>query len=214
MADLAMVPGEGVLRGTELSVGRDYVLRRLQMRPGGLPRAGAMREMFENMLRLGTGIIEPMAVYATFGIELRAQDEVSLGSTALRIRSRDVASLLESCKRATLVAATIGRRLSSETEALMAEGRMTEAMILDAFGSEAVEELVNMLCVRIGRVAESEGLVPTRRFSPGYGDWGLGAQRGLLQAVGAERIGIGVNEACILVPEKSVTAIVGWRLSP
>jgi hypothetical protein len=94
-------------------------------------------------------------------------------------------------------------------DGLMAEKRMTEAMVMDAFGSEAVEGVVNTLCTRL-RESERES-VPTRRFSPGYGDWDLSAQRAVLEELGAAEIGIGVGDSSILIPEKSVTAIMGWK---
>ena len=63
---------------------------------------------------------------------------------------------------------------------------------------------------RLEKEAAGEGFELTRRFSPGYGDWPLQAQHGALKEMGAARIGISANDRCILAPEKSVTAVVGW----
>jgi len=207
---LDLVPGEGIIRGLKFRVDEDSVMRRLQMRGGRLNDSGKLARILKVTLALGERIIEPAAVYATFGMEPPTGAMVHLESARLSLKSRDVASLLSSCDRATLLAATIGGPITSETERLMSERRMTEAMILDAFGSEAVEALVDILCSRLEREAEGAGIAPTRRFSPGYGDWDLNVQPDLLRAVGADRIGIRANEAFILVPEKSVTAIMGW----
>lgn len=50
----------------------------------------------------------------------------------------------------------------------------------------------------------------TDRFSCGYGDLPVSTQKAFLQVVDAERkIGLHVSESCMLVPEKSVTAIIG-----
>ena len=50
----------------------------------------------------------------------------------------------------------------------------------------------------------------TDRFSCGYGDLPVSTQKTFLQVVDAERkIGLHVSESCMLVPEKSVTAIIG-----
>ena len=53
------------------------------------------------------------------------------------------------------------------------------------------------------------------RFSPGYGDWGLAAQRGLLAALDAQRqLGLTLTSTCLLVPTKSVTAALGLFDTP
>ena len=56
----------------------------------------------------------------------------------------------------------------------------------------------------------SRGLVPTRRYSPGYGDLPLSVQPALLDALDAgRRLGVTLTESLLMVPMKSVTAVVG-----
>ena len=66
--------------------------------------------------------------------------------------------------------------------------------------------------------AETDGLLPqlgageflTPPFSPGYGDWSLAAQDRVLDLLQApKRIGLTLTEGGMLVPEKSITALVG-----
>ena len=47
------------------------------------------------------------------------------------------------------------------------------------------------------------------RFSPGYGDWPLEQQPELIRVTKCESIGITLSESKMLVPRKSVTAIIG-----
>ena len=47
------------------------------------------------------------------------------------------------------------------------------------------------------------------RYSPGYGDWGLSQQKKFFQIIGAEKIGMSLSSAMMLIPRKSVTAIIG-----
>jgi cobalamin-dependent methionine synthase I len=49
----------------------------------------------------------------------------------------------------------------------------------------------------------------TNRISPGYGGWDVGEQRPLFELVGGEPIGVVLNEACFMTPEKSITLLVG-----
>jgi cobalamin-dependent methionine synthase I len=108
------------------------------------------------------------------------------------------------------MAATIGNELSLETERLMKEKKMTEALLMDAFGSEAVEEVVNTLCRLLQEAEAFKDQAMTRRFSPGYGDWRLEAQEAIVKELAVDRIGITLSRHFALVPEKSITAIVGW----
>ena len=59
-----------------------------------------------------------------------------------------------------------------------------------------------------------QGLAPgeylTPPFSPGYGDWDLAAQQTVLDRLQApKRLGLSLTGGGMLVPEKSVTALVG-----
>ena len=50
----------------------------------------------------------------------------------------------------------------------------------------------------------------TERFSPGYGDLDMAVQKDLCLVLDTGRtIGVTLTESCMMVPVKSVTAIVG-----
>ena len=49
-----------------------------------------------------------------------------------------------------------------------------------------------------------------RSFSPGYGDLPLDTQKELVQVLDMHRkIGVSLTDSCLMVPSKSVTAILG-----
>jgi len=208
---MVIVNGTGVIKDFKIVVERDAVLRRLQMNPSGYGSSGKVQELVEKAMEFGYRIMEPVAACKTLEIDRCGDSGVSFRDTAFTVASSDITALLRSCRKATLMAATIGKALTLETGNLMAQKRMTEAMILDAFGSEAVEAVVDFLCGTLRECAAREKMTLTRRFSPGYGDWKLPVQRGILRELDAQRIGIRVNENFILIPEKSITAILGWK---
>ena len=55
----------------------------------------------------------------------------------------------------------------------------------------------------------NKGYAPTRRFSPGCGNWPLEIQPQLGKIIKTEQIGLQVTENFLLFPRKSVTAIIG-----
>ncbi len=126
------------------------------------------------------------------------------------LRGRDVARWLDGCTRATLIVATVGAELPARVDRLQ-RCSLTEAMVLDAVGSAWIEAVVDTVDRDVGRAVERAGFVPTRRRSPGYGDWPLEVQPAVLRTCHAERIGVTCDPAHLLVPVKSVTAIIGWR---
>ncbi len=205
-----MSSSDGVFREIGTAVAAEAVLRRMGMGPSAARGAPALAALVAQGIGEGEALAAPAAVRATFRIRRNAGGVVEFKETPFAIRSARVAELLAPCSCATFIGATVGAALTSAAERLMREKRMTEAMILDAYGSEAVEAVVEAAAASLGREAAKEGFELTRRFSPGYGDWALDAQPGVLAALGAERIGISAGRGCILVPEKSVTAVVGW----
>ena len=50
------------------------------------------------------------------------------------------------------------------------------------------------------------------RYSPGYGDFTLSAQRELLEFIDAPRkVGVSLTDSLLMVPSKSVSAVIGVR---
>lgn len=127
----------------------------------------------------------------------------------LHVRSRDLARVLAGCRHAFLFCATLGadvdallRRYSqtSGADALMAQAAATAA--IEAWCDACAEKLLAEPAVAGERLR--------MRFSPGYGDLPLEAQRPLLQTLdSARRAGIVLTETCLMVPSKSVSAVIG-----
>ena len=76
------------------------------------------------------------------------------------------------------------------------------AAVIEAFCDEENEQL--------RKEAAAEELYLRPRFSPGYGDLSLGCQRDFLNLLKAQKnIGLTVTDSGLMVPVKSVTAIIG-----
>jgi cobalamin-dependent methionine synthase I len=119
--------------------------------------------------------------------------------------------LFQDCVKAYGIAVTIGPFLEQKRGVYISENEPARAVILDAIGSVAAEQLAEMAQTRIREEAEKAGLTTTRRFSPGYGDWPIESQKEFLKWLGAENIGINLNANFQMIPEKSVSAILGVK---
>ena len=126
----------------------------------------------------------------------------------------DLPTLLRDCDRAVVFAVTLGM----EAESLIRRAGLTSptrALILDACASAACEQACNDLQTRLEEQLCAEGIYPTDRFSPGYGDLPLTVQAPLLELLDAQkRCGITLSDTFIMTPRKSVTAIFGLSDKP
>ena len=85
---------------------------------------------------------------------------------------------------------------------------MARAVMLDACGSAWVESGCNAAEEELA--ARFPGRYLTDRFSPGYGDLPLSAQPTFLACLDATRsLGITATDTNLLIPTKSVTAVLG-----
>lgn len=144
------------------------------------------------------------ACYVRLPVQIQG-DTVDLGG--LRAGSASLAKNLSGCGQAVLFAATLG----AEEDLLRRRAGVdspARALVLDAMGSAAIEALCDALCG--GWARENPGLRLRPRFSPGYGDLPLDFQARLLAFLDSGRkAGITLSETLLMVPQKSVSAIVG-----
>ena len=119
----------------------------------------------------------------------------------------DIALHLEGCDKAVLLAVTLGAGIDRMLRVAQVQD-MSRAVVLDVLASVAVEQVCDTFEQQIA--AEFPDLYQTFRFSPGYGDYPLDMQKWLLAELNApKKIGLTANDSYLLVPTKSVTALIG-----
>lgn len=124
----------------------------------------------------------------------------------LRIQSAALARQLCGCDQTVIFAATVGLALD-RLIAKYSRISPAKALMMQAIGAERVEALCNTFCAQITDEQQRK-LRP--RFSPGYGDLPLETQKELFAVLEcAKRIGVSLTDSLLMMPTKSVTAIVG-----
>ncbi len=150
----------------------------------------------------------PRAVWRLFSLAPDGRVE----GTSFKPEGADIRNLLASCSDAILIAATLG----SDVDALLRQWQlrdMAKAAILDAMASSAVENVCDNLCADLQKTLEPRFL--TGRFSPGYGDFPLTQQRELCQLLDvSRRIGVSLTASGLMLPQKTVTALIGVSDNP
>ncbi len=171
---------------------------------GSLPDEGLARLMDECEKKL-LAAVRGRFVFKVFDIESISDKRVTLKGAELVLTGNDICGHLSSCQKAVLLAATIG----SEVDRLIRSEQvrdMAAAFVLDAMAGCAVEAVCEQAEEKIGELFPNI----TWRFSPGYGDMPIECQKKFAEAVNAGReIGLTVNDSFIMLPRKSVTAVIG-----
>ena len=162
--------------------------------------------------------LEPVYAWETFDVDggtsrfdSSAADAacVVLAGCGLTLRGADITRHLAGASKVALMACTLGMESEREYRRLAAISPADGAM----FGSccsALVEACANAVEAQVVAAAAQAGLVTNWRFSPGYGDLPLDVQPAFIRALDAgRRLGIAVTPTNMLVPVKSVTAVIG-----
>lgn len=125
------------------------------------------------------------------------------------IEGKKIQKHLAASKKVILLAATIGEDVEEQITAYFQEGKYSYSLLLDAAATTAVEQAADELEKTIRQKVEPMGYDMIWRFSPGYGDWDIRFQPEMIRLSQAEQIGISLTESMMLLPRKSITAIIG-----
>jgi 5-methyltetrahydrofolate--homocysteine methyltransferase len=150
--------------------------------------------------------IRPVYTYSVFDI-VQTDEGISVEGTSLLLTGNAVRLHLQGCNKAVLLAATLGIGADKAIKRCQVSD-MTGALATDALASAAIEQVCNIAEEEIREAVAPLNM--TWRFSPGYGDLPLDLQRSFLMVLNAQkRIGLTVTDSLIMLPSKSVTALIG-----
>lgn len=130
-------------------------------------------------------------------------DETDFGFA--KLKSKNLAKNIISCNKAIVFCATVGTDIDRLIR-LYGKTDMLKSLCFDAIGTDAVENL----CNRFDEEITGSFQLKRPRFSPGYGDLPLAFQRDIFSELNCTRkIGVSLNDSLLMIPTKSVTAIIG-----
>lgn len=136
-------------------------------------------------------------------------EHLQAGHTTLQLAGSDIERHLLDCDRVAVLAVTLGHEVDRKIRS-SEPASMFRALVLDACASVAVESLAERTEQCIAAQYQADGIFHTGRYSPGYGDFPLQTQSAILDVLDAERaIGLTATAYHILLPRKSITAVIG-----
>lgn len=116
---------------------------------------------------------------------------------------------LKGCGRMVLMAVTLGPGADTAIRKEAARD-MAMSVFLDSGASVLAEQECDIMCEEIQKSLPRETPFMTGRYSPGYGDLPLETQDILaVKLDAAKKIGLTVTASHLMIPRKSVTAVMG-----
>ncbi len=135
---------------------------------------------------------------------------VEIKNTTLTLKGKSIKKHLQHSKEVYLMAATLGTQVDKKIY-FYEKISVTKSMIFDACATTAIEAGCDQVEAEIKEKVLAAGKEDiTFRYSPGYGDLGIDIQKEFLRILKApKKIGLTASKYNMLLPTKSVTAIIG-----
>jgi hypothetical protein len=163
--------------------------------------------LFEQALALGRRLIVPQAAVRWSAVRRQQGDTLETDPVTLTIPG--VARNWGTVRHLAAGIVTIGDALERRVGQLWEAREMPLAAMLDSVGSGAVESLAEYVNDLLCQEGLTRGWKVTNRISPGYGAWDVGDQARLFRLCPGAPVGVHLNEACFMTPEKSISLLVG-----
>ena len=194
-----------------LAVPVESIYRRLGYRKGTTRLGSGGKAEVDSWIAEARSLLRLRGAGLRLPILERSPSRIFLpGSTVFE--SRDLSAFLRDCREIALVAATGGNEILDAIRADTAGGRLTRGVVFDAVASEMVDASLDWITAYFRQALSRMGMTPRKgRFSAGYGDFRLQNQKAIYGLLELHRLGVAINESFILIPEKSVTAVLGIR---
>ncbi len=153
-------------------------------------------------------LVQPRTLFRQFEI-IRASGQLYLEQSALELIGDDIVAHLKGAHSCILLAITLGNAIDTRIR-YYEKINMTKALVLDACASAIVEQVADDLCRQKEKILKAQAKQLTTRFSPGYGDFPIESQLEFIATLNADKlIGLTASSYSVLLPRKSITAIVG-----
>jgi len=153
-------------------------------------------------------LIEPVVAYEIYSVTEISPSQVSLEGD-VTVHGSLLPSAFPEARELAVVVCTIGPRLEKQATDYSKNGRILRAMLLDSVGSAAIDVLAQEACKFITGKASSRGYQVSSPINPGMPGLPITVQWQLLKMVPAREIGVSLTSSGIMVPQKSISMLIG-----
>ena len=115
-------------------------------------------------------------------------------------------AIVKGAEQLHLFAVTIGGAITTEINKYFDQNEFPIGSFLDSGASLTADNIVGVLENRLQEVFTNGS--STLAYSPGYCGWHVSGQKKLFQFLKPEKIGITLNDSCLMTPLKSVSGVI------
>lgn len=152
-------------------------------------------------------IARPCGTFRRVPLSLK-DNEYYLLDGRLHLPGRSIKHHLKDSGEAILIAGTLGLSVDQHLRSLQVSD-IRKAVMMDSVASVAIENILDQVQADI-RATLAPGEYLTDRFAPGYGDLPMELNGPLSQLLDTKRrIGLTVTGSGIMIPRKSILAVIG-----
>lgn len=163
-------------------------------------------EMLDEAEKALSGAVNPKTLSRRFECET-TENGVCFGGYSFE--SKKLAKHLKGCNELFLIAATLGVGADNLIRRLSVTD-MSKAAVMQACSAALIESVCNELSLSLENEIKNQGLFLKPRFSPGYGDFSIKYQKEIFTLLDCQRrIGLSLSDSFMMIPTKSVTAVIG-----
>jgi hypothetical protein len=196
-------------KAIHIDIPEQAVYRRLGYRTGTTQISPGQKASIEKAFGEAASLIELQGSALVIPVSKHEQGEITL-ATGDVLKSAQLSKMLEGEPEVLFMGSTAGSAIMQEIARETSAGDLARAVVLDAVASEMTDKALDWITDCMGAQLRRRGkVVSARRFSAGYGDFGLENQKIMYERLMLGDLGVALTGSFILVPEKSVTAIAG-----
>lgn len=168
------------------------------------------------MAALAAELAAPQVAFTRRRVE--KLDGASLGlANGPTLRSRAFSVTLRDCREVAVFVLGLGRALDERVIALVEEGDLLEALLLESAGWLCIEDATRQFKAHLRDVAAAEDMRITSRMGPGYSyrigsetcSWPLEQQPDLFAVFGTEQLPVKLSESNAMHPKMSRSGLFG-----
>jgi hypothetical protein len=184
----------------------EKIYRRLGYRQGITKVAAQEKKETKNLIDNVFALLTLKA--AALRVSVSVSERQVILANGYTFNSKLLANLLKGAKEMLCLAATGGSKIIQAIHNLEKDD-LKLAVIYDASASEIVDAAFDWLKSYIEQTLSRENLyLLNKRISCGYSDFSIKYQKVFYELLQLKELGITINEAYMLIPEKSATAVM------
>ena len=177
--------------------------------PSGTVVPGEIEALYEQALALLRRTAGPAGIGADIS---RSDFAVVYDGQGQNDANTPVGDIFRRAEQLALFAVTLGERTAQEIDERFESNDFALGVMLDAMASAAADKLAELaeqrFRERLTDTGQAKSATRVLRYSPGYCGWHISGQRKLFEYLCPEKIGITLNDSCLMQPLKSVSGVI------